>query len=82
MSSGIICLEAELPADDLARRRIGFYKRNGFVVNGYDYVQPPYEEGKSSIPMKILSYGRPLKEDEFNKIKLLIYKEVYNFQII
>ena len=30
-----ICLEVELPEDELTRRRIGFYERNGFVFNEY-----------------------------------------------
>ena len=29
-----ICLEVELPEDELTRRRIGFYERNGFVQCG------------------------------------------------
>ena len=44
-----ICLEVELPEDELTRRRIGFYERNGFVFNEYPYIQPPISKGKSPV---------------------------------
>lgn len=56
--------EVELPGDELCRRRIAFYERLGFV--GYPslaYVQPAYGNGKSPIPMMIMSVG-DLRIDE------------------
>ena len=52
-----ICLEVELPEDELTRRRIGFYERNGFVFNEYPYIQPPISKGKSPVPLRIMTYG-------------------------
>lgn len=50
-----VVLEVEMPADDFARRRIEFYKRNGFSVLGYPYVQPAYRTGGNELPMLLMS---------------------------
>lgn len=74
-------LEIELEnSSDMAKRRAGFYKRLGFNINKYYYEQPSYGEGKSSIPMHLLSYPDMLGEDEFNKFKNTIYKEIYKLK--
>ena len=72
-------LEIELEnSSDTAKRRAGFYRRNGFNVNSYEYAQPSYGEGKSAIPMHLVSYPNTLSEDEFEKYKNIIYKEIYH----
>ena len=60
-----ICLEVELPEDELTRRRIGFYERNGFVFNEYPYIQPPISKGKSPVPLRIMTYGSAITQDTF-----------------
>lgn len=72
-----MCLEAEMPETELARRRIGFYKRNGFYVNDFEYVQPPISKGKMPIPMIVMSSEAPLSKSEFASIKKSVYKNVY-----
>ena len=73
-----LCLEAELPETDMARRRLGFYCRNGFFVNHYPYLQPALEEGKNPVPLHILTTEAPLTEETFIKLKAKIYKSVYD----
>lgn len=74
-------LEIELEnSSDTAKRRAGFYRRNGFNVNSYEYAQPSYGEGKSAIPMHLVSYPKPLSKDEFEKCKNIIYKEIYKIE--
>ena len=73
-----ICLEVELPTNELSARRIAFYERNGFFLNDYPYVQPPLSKGRNYIPLKIMSTGRKLDESEFEHIKSTLYKYVYN----
>lgn len=46
-----ICLEVELPETETAKRRIEFYKRNGFYLNEFAYLQPPISIGKKAIPL-------------------------------
>lgn len=73
-----ICLEVELPQTDFARRRIGFYKRNGFYLNDYSYTQPPISAGRKPIPLFIMTSGEGISEERFEFMKQIIYREVYN----
>lgn len=72
-----ICLEVELPENDLAKRRIRFYERNGFFLNQYPYVQPSLSKGRSPIPLLIMTSGQPVSEEMFQKIKSTLYEYVY-----
>ena len=72
-----ICLEVELPEDELTRRRIGFYERNGFVFNEYPYIQPPISKGKSPVPLRIMTYRSEITREEFQKMKEILYRRVY-----
>ena len=72
-----LCLEAELPETDMAKRRLDFYRRNGFAVNAYPYLQPALEEGKSPVPLYILTTDSEINEEEFEKLVTEIYKIVY-----
>ena len=70
-----IVLEAETPVTDIAKRRLGFYKRNGFIANEQPYLQPAYRKGGSEVPLVIMSYPEAL--DDFDLATALIRKEVY-----
>ena len=72
-----ICLEVELPEDELTRRRIGFYERNGVVFNEYPYIQPPISKGKSPVPLRIMTYKSEITREEFQKMKEILYRRVY-----
>ena len=72
-----ICLEVELPEDELTRRRIGFYERNGFGFNEYPYIQPPISKGKSPVPLRIMTYGSAITQDTFEEMKRVLYQRVY-----
>ena len=73
----MICLEVELPETEMAARRIGFYKRNGFYLNEYPYIQPALAEGQEPVPLFVMPTERAGSEEEFMEIKELLYKEVY-----
>ena len=70
-----IVLEAEPPVSELTKRRLAFYKRNGFVENPEDYTQPAYKKGKSGVKLVIMSYPERLEgfEDTVTKIKRKVY---------
>ena len=72
-----LCLEVELPETDFAKRRIEFYKRNGFTVNGYPYVQPPYSRERKPVPLIVMTSGRGVSQERFEKMKETIFREVY-----
>ncbi|MBO7540323.1 MAG: GNAT family N-acetyltransferase [Bacteroidales bacterium] len=71
-----VVLEAELPDNTLAQRRIGFYQRHGFTANTFEYLQPPYRPGDGFLPMLLLSRN-PLNEKEYEEIRDVLYKKVY-----
>ena len=73
-------LEVEPPQDDLTKRRVEFYKRNGFKYNDYYYVQPSMAKGKKEIPLKILSLPNELSEEEFIKARDILYSRVYKIK--
>lgn len=72
-----VVLECEPPLNLIASRRIGFYERNGFVFNAYNYVQPPISAGRSSLELKIMSWPTPLTPEQFASAKRTLYREVY-----
>lgn len=72
-----LCLEAELPETDMAKRRLDFYRRNGFFVNEFPYLQPALEEGKSPVPLYILTTDGPIDIEEFKSLVTEIYQTVY-----
>ena len=76
-----ICLEGELPEDELTRRRIGFYERNGFVFNEYPYIQPPISKGKSPVPLRIMTYGEAITRETFEAMKNVLYRSVYKYGV-
>lgn len=71
-------IEVELPENEMARRRIGFYERNALKLCDFDYILPAMQKGCESLPMRIMTYPAPLTETEFEPIKDQIYKTVYN----
>ena len=72
-----LCLEVELPDTPLAARRIGFYTRSGFALNGYYYAQPPLRDGARPLPLRIMSFPEPLSEREFERVRSVLYSRVY-----
>ena len=72
-----LVLEVELPETEMAKRRIGFYQRNGFSLNEYPYLQPSYGEGRSAVPLLLMTTGGAIDEKEFETIKAALYKTVY-----
>ena len=75
---GLIVLEAEEPIDELTKRRINFYQRQGFSLQDIQYQQPPYRKGDDWFPMKLMTLRDKNFSSEFERIKESIYKEAYN----
>lgn len=80
LSGRQLCLEVELPQTDFAKRRIAFYKRNGFFLNEYPYMQPPISKGRQPIPLLIMTSGDIISEARFEEMKKTVYREVYKAQ--
>ena len=72
-----IVLEVERPVEEMAKRRISFYQRQGFTLWEKDYCQPPYKPGDDFLPMYLMVHGELDCEKDFETIKKRIHKEVY-----
>ena len=72
-----IVLEVERPIEEMAKRRISFYQRQGFTLWEKDYSQPPYKPGDDFLPMYLMVHGELDCEKDFETIKKRIHKEVY-----
>lgn len=71
-----VVLEVERPgANEMADRRIGFYRRNGFTpLSDYDYIQPPYSPGQPSVPLLLMSTDAALDPEN---IARTLHHQVY-----
>ena len=62
-----VILEIDPPVDDISVRRRGFYERNGFVVNPYAHVHPPYHAGKQGHDLVVMSRPAVLTREEYDR---------------
>lgn len=72
-----IILEVELPCNEISKRRILFYKRNGFCYNDFEYYQKPLNPGDEPLPLRIMSYPGEITSKEFQKIIKTLVNSVY-----
>lgn len=73
-----LILEVEEPTDETSKRRIEFYQRNGFILQNYPYLQPPYRKGDEWFPLKLMTCGEIDMVTMFEEVKRTIYTQVYN----
>lgn len=69
-------LESELPTDELTKRRIAFYKRNGMTENPFTHVQPHYRKTDPDLYLLVMSYGKPLTQSQYNAFKKYLDENV------
>lgn len=76
--NGFVILEVELPYNEMSKKRICFYERNGFVYNDFEYYQQPLNKGDEPLPLRIMSYPERLSGEEFEATRKQLVKAVYN----
>ncbi|NLC41607.1 MAG: GNAT family N-acetyltransferase [Erysipelothrix sp.] len=76
-AKSVVCLEVEMPENEMAHRRIKFYERNGFYLNDFPYHQPSLDFGKDNIPLRIMSFGALLSLIQFEHVQSTLYRVVY-----
>ena len=59
-----ILLEVEHPNTEINKRRMVFYQRIGFVVNEYEYKQPPYKKCGNYVPLILMTYPNVISKGE------------------
>ena len=73
-----IVLEVEVPNEEMAIRRVGFYQRQGFHLNEAKYLQPPYREGDEWLELKLMSNDPDFLEANLEHVRNQIYQIAYN----
>ena len=77
-----LVIEVEHPTTPIAKSRIGFYERHGFVLNPYDYVQSALSQGKNPLPLLIMSYPTAITPAQFadfeTAAKTIVYGRLSN----
>ncbi len=59
-----VILEIDPPADEVSLRRLGFYRRHGFIPNPqFDYIHPPYTDDGAPFPLLVMSHGQVLSDE-------------------
>lgn len=82
-----IVLEVEKPHDEMSRRRIGFYRRCGFVLSERPYVQPPYSEGARPLPLHLMFFAAPsagsdvVPDSFFRGVRDRLHHDVYRVEV-
>ncbi len=71
-----LVLEVENLSDSISQRRIGFYKRLGFVLTDICYDQPNFQESGKRIPLRIM-YHKNGQLFDTAKVKKEIFEKVY-----
>lgn len=75
-----IVLEVELPVDEMTRRRIGFYERQGFTLWRHKYTQPPYRQGGKQLDLYLMVCGELDERKDFDRVRREIHKIVYGYE--
>lgn len=73
---GVRLLEVEPADNEMATRRINYYKRNGYEVLTQDYIQPSYATAEDACALWIMGNEKPLHlEQHIERIKTEIYRK-------
>ena len=72
----VFFIEVEPPEDELTRRRIGFYERNGFALNDYEYIQPSLGKGREPVPLKIMTYPGKMTTEKLAEMEKRILRRI------
>lgn len=71
-----VVLEVEDLQTDIAKRRINFYQRLGFVLSEIRYRQPNFDNSDVVIPLRIMYFGN-ISTEKLSTVKQNIFKNIY-----
>lgn len=60
-----VLLEIDPPVEEIARRRQGFYERNGFRANPYPHIHPPYRKGFLGHELVVMTSPGAISPEEY-----------------
>jgi len=73
-----VILEVELPYNEMNKRRIAFYERNGFYYNDFEYFQIPLNKGDEPLALRIMSCPKNISKEQFENVKQSLKNAVYS----
>ncbi len=77
-----LVLEVEPPTDDLTRRRISFYRRQGFTLwADSPYLQPAYAPGQGTPSLLLMVYGRLDEKADFERVRRILHCGPYGLEV-
>ena len=71
-----ILLEIDPPEDEIAIRRLEFYKRNGFLMTPHYHIQAKYHLGDEDLMLKILSYPHIISPELYREFQEYMTREI------
>ena len=71
-----IVLEAEPPTDDITRRRIRFYERQGLTLYDFPYQQPAYTEDSHPVELRLMG-TLDTQTTPLTLVSKTLHREVY-----
>lgn len=71
-----VILEIDPPTTEIAKRRQGFYERNGYFANPYSHVHPAYHPGFKGHDLVVMSLGKGLSETDYAAFKTYLDEHV------
>jgi GNAT superfamily N-acetyltransferase len=72
-----ILLEVEPPEDELSKKRILFYEKNGFTILAFPYVQPSYHFSGKDVPLRLMCSSPDVSDEVLSQWITRIYESVY-----
>ncbi len=78
LSDKPVVLEVEPPENDIQKKRIKFYQRNGYHLTDYSYVQPTINADIKGVPLVLMTYPDGLTDARFSSVKDWLFTTVYN----
>lgn len=72
-----VILEVEPPEDDIQKKRVRFYEKNGCLLTPFTYTQPTLYEGEPSVELVLMSYPDMLSQLQFEHFKKWALNTIY-----
>lgn len=74
-----IFLEVDLPETEIAKRRINFYKRNGYFLTDFKYQLPPLNPCDEPVTFMIMCSDEKITVEKFVSLKNELFKIAYGY---
>jgi len=72
-----VILEVEPPDEEISRRRVNFYLRNGFYLHELQYIQPSYHGIAPGPELKLMSTQADISNQALSNFAQVIRVKVY-----